>query len=83
MTQTLLPAQGPVDVDVMRFEMCHKVFKGEPEKFSKLDAPDWLTSVNTVPGSTMDGRWFWHEYVLTLQVGESVETDFRTITRVA
>ncbi len=66
----------------MRFEMIHKVFKGEPEKFSNLDAPDWLTSENTIPGSTADDRWFWKEHVLTLAVGESTETDFHVITRV-
>lgn len=67
---------------VMRFEMRHNFFKGELELFSELDAPDWLTSVKTIPGSTMDGRWFWKNHVLTLKVGQSVATDFRTVTRV-
>ena len=30
----------------------------------------------------MDNRWFWKDHVLTLKVGESVNTDFRRITRV-
>lgn len=67
---------------VKRFEMVHKFFGGEPERFSEVDAPDWLTSVNTRPGSTMDHRWFWDRHVLTLQVGQSVETDFQIVTRV-
>jgi len=66
----------------MQFEMRHKILpECEPEIFSDLDAPDWLTSNNTNAGSTMDCRWFWREHVLTLEVGASVETDFRVITR--
>lgn len=34
------------------------------------------------PGSTMDVSWFWDGYVLKLNVGESVNTDFRKITRI-
>lgn len=68
--------------DMMRFEMRHKFFKDDLVQFSELDAPDWLTSINTIPGSTMDDRWFWTDYVLTLQIGKSVKTDFQTITRV-
>lgn len=29
----------------------------------------------------MDNRWFWNDHVLTLSIGESVDTDFRKITR--
>ena len=50
--------------------------------FSEATAPDWLTSKNTVKGSTMDNRWFWESHVLTLGIGESVETDFSTIERI-
>jgi len=67
----------------MQFSMRHKFFKDKVENFSESDAPDWLTGANTVPGSTMDNRWFWKDHVLTLQVGQSIETDFRTITRIA
>lgn len=49
--------------------------------FTEETAPDWLTSCNTVKGSTMDNRWFWEERVLALEVGESVQTDFSKITR--
>jgi len=37
---------------VMCFEMTHKSFGGGSKRFSQTNAPDWLTSVNTVPGST-------------------------------
>ena len=55
----------------------------EPEEFDECDAPDWLTSCKTVKGSTMDNRWWWTGHVLTLEVGESIDTDFRRITRIA
>lgn len=73
---------GLAAVDVLQFEMTHNFFGGTPAQFTNLDAPDWLTSAKTVPGSTMDDRWFWREHVLTLKVGESVATDFQTIKRV-
>ena len=76
-------ARAPAGVEVMRFEMTHNFFKGAPDVFSNLDAPDWLTGENIIPGSTMDNHHFWQEHVLTLQVGDSVETDFRTIKRTA
>jgi len=61
--------------------MTHKSFR-DVEIFSESDAPSWLTSENTIKGSTMDTRWFWNDRVLTLKLGESVETDFRIITRI-
>lgn len=54
----------------------------KPLIFTETTAPDWLTSRNTVKGSTMDSRWFWTEYVLNLQVNESTNTDFQKITRI-
>lgn len=67
----------------MKFKMTHNFFKHSPtEYFSEHDAPDWLTSKNTVPGSTMDNRWFWNKHILTLGVGETAETEFKTITRI-
>ena len=65
----------------MYFKLAHRYFKGAIEHFTEDDAPDWLTSKNTIKGSTMDHRWFWNDYVLTLEVGSSIETDFRKITR--
>jgi hypothetical protein len=64
----------------MRFKMTH-LSLAKDEEFTEANAPDWLTSKNTVPGSTMDQRWFWTDHVLTLAVGASVKTDFNTITR--
>lgn len=52
------------------------------EFFTEENAPKWLTSEDTVKGSTMDYRWFWNDYVLTLKVGETINTDFRTIKRI-
>lgn len=51
------------------------------EYFDEDTAPDWLTSANTIKGSTHDSRWFWNEHVLTLEVGQTIETDFRIIKR--
>ena len=68
----------------MQFEMTHNFFTdAEPERFTEHDAPDWLTSANQTPGGTMDNRWFWNGHVLTLAVGATVQTEFRTIKRVA
>jgi len=54
----------------------------KPDVFTEETAPKWLTSENTVKGSTMDTRWFWNDHILTLKVGESKDTDFQRITRV-
>ena len=67
----------------MKFKMTHSFFKSlEPVYFTELNAPDWLTGENTIKGSTMDCRWFWKEYVLTLKIGECVNTDFNQICRI-
>ena len=65
----------------MLFSM-QQILKGDPTVFSEANAPDWLTSRNTIRGSTMDHRWFWEDHVLTLQVGQSINTDFQTTTRI-
>ena len=65
----------------MRFKMTHQVFN-DSTYFSEETAPTWLTSENTVKGSTMDDRWFWNDHVMTLEVGESIKTDFQDIKRV-
>lgn len=66
----------------MKFSMQHTVFKGlKPEIFDEHTAPKWLCE-GGVRGSTMDNRWFWNDYVLKLEVGKSVDTDFQTITRI-
>lgn len=67
----------------MLFEVRSKFFNmKEPEVFTDSSAPDWITSANTQRGSTMDNRWFWENHVLKLSVGDSIDTDFRTITRI-
>lgn len=67
----------------MVFEVTHLFFKGVSVKtFTEADAPDWLTSENTIPGSTMDYRWFWKDHVCKLEVGEFVDTDFNRIKRI-
>jgi hypothetical protein len=65
----------------MRFSMTHLFFNTEPEIFTEDTVPDWLSSCNTVKGSTMDGRWWWQDHVMKLNVGESIRSDFREITR--
>jgi hypothetical protein len=63
--------------------MTHRFFKKMPaEKFDESNAPDWLTGCKTIVGSTMDSRWFWQDHVLTLKIGESVDTEFRRIVRI-
>ena len=66
-----------------RFEIRHRIFEGIPVTFTEGSAPEWLTGENTVPGSTMDCRWFWKYHVLNLGVGRSLDTEFHTITRIA
>lgn len=65
-----------------RFRKTHRILKSQSE-FDEETAPTWLTSLNTVVGSTMDMRWFWRDHVLTLPVGGKVDTDFHTIERIA
>ena len=54
----------------------------KPETFTDVTAPQWL-KFGGYKGSTMDNRWFWDKHIKPLDVGESVETDFSTITRVS
>lgn len=66
----------------MKFELS-MIGEDKPYKtFTETTSPRWLNCQDTVPGSTMDNRWFWTDYVLTLEVGQSVETDFSVIKRV-
>ncbi len=67
---------------MMRFSMQAIDSTGRVREFDERDAPSWLTSNNTLRGSTMDMRWFWEDHILTLKVGESKCTDFQRITRV-
>lgn len=65
----------------MKFSMTHLFFDTEPEVFTEDTAPKWLCEGGR-KGSTMCNRWFWEGHVLTLEVGGSVKTDFRKITRI-
>lgn len=73
--------QNGITTPPMKFQIAHMFSKNDPEIFTELNPPIWLSSENSIPGSTMDGRWFWEEHVLTLKVGESIDTDFSIITR--
>ena len=64
-----------------KFTLTHNTF-GKTIEFTFETAPDWLTSANEVRGSTMDNSWFYNDYVQKLEVGQSVETDIHTITRI-
>jgi hypothetical protein len=63
------------------FKITHLIFKKKSSVINENNAPDWLTSNNTRKGSTAGNRWFWKDYVLKLNIGESIDTTFRTITR--
>lgn len=78
----------PVDINEVLKEVKEKQFAAvhiitkKVTSFTENDAPDWLTSANTVKGSTMDMRWFWKEHILKLEVDQSISTDFHIIKRV-
>jgi len=69
--------------NIKKFKMV--TFGGEfgyqPEYFDEGTSPHWL-KYGGREGSTMDNRWFWDNHVMTLKVGECVETAFQTITRI-
>lgn len=58
----------------MNFIIEHKIFRDHFEKFSSDSPPWWLIS--------KEYKWWWGNYVLTLEIGEYVETAFRKITRI-
>ena len=67
---------------MMRFYMTTLEFPDvKGDSFTELTAPKWLKEGGR-KGSTMDMRWWWNDHVLTLKVGQHVDTDFRRITRV-
>jgi hypothetical protein len=63
------------------FKATHLYFSNKILEFNEINAPDWLTCKDTVRGSTMDNRWFWKNYVLALEVNESINTTFWKIER--
>ena len=61
------------------------LYRGKPrntlEQFTENTAPKWLTGSHRE--SEEASRQFWEEKVLTLSVGEFVETKYRTILRLS
>jgi hypothetical protein len=49
-------------------------------EFDEDSAPSYLKFGGRID-STMNMRWFWNNHVMTLQVGETIETDFNIIER--
>lgn len=68
----------------MKFKMLHHLLHPhlEPEFFTEDEttAPWWLCK--RAPGSTAHQGWFWDDYIMKLEVGQSIDTDFRQITRI-
>ena len=64
----------------MKFHIQHHTFRTN-FTFQEDTAPNWLRYGGR-KGSTMDNRWFWRDHVLTLEVGDTVDTDFWTIERI-
>lgn len=51
------------------------------KEFTEDTAPLWLSSEDTIRGSTMDNRWFYKK-VLELPLGGTILTDFHEIKRI-
>lgn len=58
----------------MKFHMTHIFFDSETVTFTKEDPPSWLLD-NAY-------NWWYEGFVLKLDVGKSIESDFQKITRV-
>lgn len=62
----------------MKFKMTPNYFKGLNDgtstEFTEHDPPSWMVC--------KDNLWWWKKHVLTLEIGESVNTDFQTIERI-
>ncbi len=59
----------------MRFKIEHLVFKNVLQTFNEINAPEWMTH--------RDNHWWWEGYVLTLAIGDSIESDFHSVTRLS
>lgn len=65
-----------------RFKLTQE-WSTEPMLFTEDTAPTWLRNPSKLSrGSTMDNMWFWEGHVLTLEIGETVDTEFSTIERI-
>jgi len=58
----------------MKFSMSHRFFNTPPEIFDDTSIPDWLSSKAY--------KWWFDDHVCKLGVGESIDSDFRRITRI-
>ena len=56
------------------FEMTHKFFDMKSFIFTEKNPPEFLLSKVY--------RWWWDNYVMKLNVGESVDSDFQSIKRI-
>lgn len=56
------------------FKLEHLFFKGDVQYFTELNPPVWLVS--------LEYKWWYKSHVLKLELGESIDSDFRRITRV-
>jgi hypothetical protein len=60
----------------VRFKQQHTFFpEAKYQDFEHDKPPPWMIS--------KDYKWWYDAHVLTLKVGETVESDFRRITRVS
>lgn len=60
-----------------KFRMTHRILTANPpQEFCESTPPLWLAP------KRKSERWFWDRHVLTLAVGEHVNTDFRRIERI-
>lgn len=61
------------------FKMTSRFFShlpgAEPKVFDETDPPWWLVS--------KEFKWWWDKHALALDVGETIETDFQCIERIA
>jgi len=58
----------------MKFKMTHLFSSGNETFFTEDSPPKWLIS--------KEYKWFYQGHVLTLDINESIKTDFREIKRV-
>lgn len=57
-----------------KFRMTHDAFEDNVIVFQEDNPPWWLLADNF--------KWFWDKYVMTMDVGATVQTDYRTIERI-
>jgi len=57
-----------------KFKMIHHIFENSLEYFTDESPPKWLID--------REFKWFYDGYVMKLEVGNSVDTDFRKIERI-